>query len=158
MKQFVAIALLMIAFDVSRAQEAGSQSGVPLPKEETPSAASGNAVDPATQLIRENIYILRHARSNREAQWCRAIQTLVRIGSPAVPELVQELDRPNRPSSPSFLAFTLRAIDDPACVPALIRALPQSHNPYQGSSGLFVDEKALLEFMQIHDRDRKNES
>lgn len=158
MKQLVVLAVLIVAFNKAQAQETVPRLDGRETKDETTTAAFGNSVDPATRLIRENIYILRHARSNRQGQWCRAIQTLVQIGSPAVPELVQELDRPNRPGSLRFLAFTLRAIDDPACVPALIRALSESHNPYQGSSGLFVDDKALLGFMQTHDRDRKNES
>ena len=59
-----------------------------------PQASSEN--DAGLRLIRESIYILRHQTLNREEEWTTAIRTLVRIGSPAVPELIQELDRPNR--------------------------------------------------------------
>src|SRR5580704_10340990 len=73
--------------------------------------------------VRELIYVLRyHRASARVEEWTGAMRELVRIGSPAVPELVAELDRTERPVTLRGLAFTLRAIGDPRAVPSLIRA------------------------------------
>ena len=86
--------------------------------------------DAGLRLIRENIYVLRHQHLNRKEQWAAAIRTLVRIGPPAVPELIRELDRRNRSTTLRSLGFTLRAIGDPRAVPALIRAKGTQNCPW----------------------------
>ena len=115
-----------------------------------PQASSEN--DAGLRLIRESIYILRHQTLNREEEWTTAIRTLVRIGSPAVPELIQELDRPNRGATLRSLGFTLRAIGDPRAVPALIRAIPETLRPSESDCGIHVFDEKLMQFMKEHDR------
>lgn len=112
--------------------------------------------DLALRLIRENIYVLRHARGDRDAEWANAMQTLIRIGGPAVPELVRELDRPNRPHAIRLMAFTLRAIDDASCVPALIRAIPESNAQIPVGGTRRLDDLELAQFLQKYDLDPKD--
>ena len=108
--------------------------------------------DAGLRLIRENIYILRHQRIDREEEWCGAIRTLVRIGPPAVPELVRELERPNRGATLRSLGFVLRAIGDARAVPALIRAIPETLQPPGSDMGLWGFDEKLNQFMMDHDR------
>jgi hypothetical protein len=76
------------------------------------------------QRVRELVYVLRHYRVHvRVEEWVGALRELIRIGKPAVPELVAELDRTDRVTTVRGLAFTLRGIGDRRAVPALIRAL-----------------------------------
>lgn len=112
--------------------------------------------DPALRLIRENIYVLRHARGDRDSEWANAMRTLIRIGTPAVPELVQELDRPNRPHAIRLIAFTLRAIDDASCVPALIRSIPESNAQIPVGGTRRLDDLELAQFLQKYDLDPKD--
>ncbi|MFO0976617.1 MAG: hypothetical protein U0996_09485 [Planctomycetaceae bacterium] len=123
-----------------------------MPTEGKPS----NHRDPALTLIRENIYILRHARGDRDSEWAKAMRTLIRIGAPAVPELVRELDRPNRSHAIRLMAFTLRAIDDASCVPALIRAIPESNSPIPVGGTRRLDDLELAQFLQKYDLDPKD--
>lgn len=112
--------------------------------------------DPALTLIRENIYALRHARGDRDAEWANAMRTLIRIGAPAVPELVRELDRPNRPHAIRLIAFMLRAIDDASCVPALIRAIPESNAQIPVGGTRRLENPEIAQFLQKNDLEPKN--
>ncbi|MBL8808914.1 MAG: hypothetical protein JNM43_01955 [Planctomycetaceae bacterium] len=114
--------------------------------------------DLGSQMIRENIYILRHARTNRVEQWAGAMRNLIRIGKPAVPEISKELDRPNRPEALRLYAFTLRAIDDPSCVPSLIRAIPESYQHFGAGSSVRLADESLAQFLSVHDLDPQNDS
>lgn len=101
--------------------------------------------------VRELIYVLRyHRASARVEEWTGAMRELVRIGSPAVPELVAELDRTERPVTLRGLAFTLRAIGDPRAVPALIRALGKKNLEAGSDYGTYVLDPELMAFMQKH--------
>ena len=112
--------------------------------------------DPGLRVIREQIYVLRHQRISREDEWAKAIRILITIGRPAVPELVRELHRPNRPSSIRGLGFTLREIGDPRAVPAMIETIPETLIPPTSDFGLVLADDATFEFMLEHDRDPKD--
>jgi hypothetical protein len=103
-----------------------------------------------TRQIREQIAVLRdtydiHEPDNSQVSGISAMQELVRIGSPAVPELVAELRRCERRLTKSLIAFTLRAIGDSQVVPALIELLGQSK--YSGELGIYVKDDRLANFM-----------
>jgi len=117
-----------------------------------------------TRRIREQILTLResyhiHEPCNSQVAAISAIQELVRIGAPAVPELITELRQTDRWLSKSLIAFTLRAIGDRRAVPALIEVLGLSK--YRGGYGIYVKDDELASFMLEHqhtppdDGDRK---
>jgi hypothetical protein len=100
--------------------------------------------------IRQQIAVLRdtydiHEPDNSQVSGILAMQGLVRIGSPAVPELVAELRRCERRLTKSLIAFTLRTIGDRQVVPALIELLGQSK--YSGELGIYVKDDRLANFM-----------
>lgn len=122
------------------------------------------AADPATEAnapatdddqlrrIHELIYILRNHRVfDRCDEWAAAIRELTQIGEPAVAELIAELNRTNRNATLRGLCFTLRAIDDPRAVPALIRNIPKGLQSPSSDCGVPVSDPELLEFMRSHD-------
>jgi len=117
-----------------------------------------------TRRIREQIFTLResyhiHEPCKSQVAAISAIQELVRIGAPAVPELITELRQTERWLSKSLIAFTLRAIGDRRAVPALIEVLGRSK--YRGGYGIYVKDDELASFMLEHqhtspdDGDRK---
>ena len=109
--------------------------------------------DEQLQRIHESIYVLRHhILTSRTKQWTSAIQELVEIGKPAVPELVYELDRTKEDSPLRAIAFTLRAIEDPRAVPALIRAFPRA-KIFSSDFGLYVLDPKLQSFMTANQID-----
>ncbi|MHB8901223.1 MAG: carboxypeptidase regulatory-like domain-containing protein, partial [Thermoguttaceae bacterium] len=86
-----------------------------------------NASPPAAQdaRIAADLQILRnYSIGKNEKIWAAAIRELIMIGKPAVPQLIAELDRTERPQTLSALGFALRGIGDPQAVPVLIRAIP----------------------------------
>ena len=102
-----------------------------------------------TRQIREQILILRECEIFKEMEkWTSAIRELVSIGKPAVPDLLEELQRTDRRATKSTIAFTLRAIADPDTVPILIEVLGKSK--YTGSYGVSVRDDTLLQFMKIN--------
>ncbi len=80
--------------------------------------------------------------------YCPQVRELVQIGKPAVPGLCAALDGTKRDMPMRLLGFTLRAIGDPAAVPALVRAIPKTLLP-PGSDcgGMAPADPALLKFM-----------
>ena len=117
-----------------------------------------------TRRIREQIFTLResyhiHEPCNSQVAAISAIQELVGIGAPAVPELITELRQTERWLSKSLIAFTLRAIGDRRAVPGLIEVLGRSK--YRGGYGIYVKDDELASFMLEHqhtppdDDDRK---
>lgn len=106
-----------------------------------------------TRRIREQILTLResyhiHEPCNSQVAAISAIQELVRIGAPAVPELITELRQTERWLSKSLIALTLRAIGDRRAVPALIEVLGRSK--YRGEYGIYVKDDELASFMLEH--------
>ncbi len=109
--------------------------------------------DDVTRVVREQVYVLRqHRVFCRNDEWAAAIRELVQIGKPAVPELVAELDRTNRDETLRALGFTLRAINDPRAVPALIRAIPKLLRGAGSDCGVSVHDADLWAFMKQHER------
>lgn len=90
---------------------------------------------------------------DRPDRYGEQIRQLVQIGSPAVPALIDALDRSSKDVVLRLLAFTLRAIGDPRAVPALIRAFPRTLLPPGSDCALSVTDPALLTFLQSHDLD-----
>jgi hypothetical protein len=84
-------------------------------------------------------------------RWAPAIRKLAEIGQPAVPPLIEELDRTTDERTLRSLAFALRAIGDPRGVPALIRAIPRTLVDDRGDFGLYVRNPELRAFMKQHD-------
>jgi hypothetical protein len=83
--------------------------------------------------------------------WCLLMRELVAVGRKAVPQLCTELDRTVDDRSLRRLAFALRAIGDARAVPALVRAVPKTLLPSSSDYGLIVNDKGLMDFMQMHD-------
>ncbi|HUT90393.1 MAG TPA: M56 family metallopeptidase, partial [Thermoguttaceae bacterium] len=119
--------------------------------ESKPPAAQEERVEAALRILR--IYRI----SENEAAWASAIRALILIGKPAVPTLIDELDRTKREETLRALGFVLRGIGDPRAVPALIRAIPRTHQPSGSDFGLRIDDdRELLRFMQQHDSDQRD--
>ncbi len=114
-------------------------------------AAQPRPAGPIPQPIAEAIVVLRATDTRNCEQWAPAIRALARIGRPAVPPLIEELDRTTDDCVLRSLAFTLRAIGDPRAVPGLIRAIPRTLIDDRGDFGLWVRDAELLAFMQKHD-------
>jgi hypothetical protein len=87
--------------------------------------------------------------------WATAARRLAQIGKPAVPALIEELDRTTESRELRSLGFTLRAIGDPRAVPALIRAIPRTLVPPGSDYGLTMDDPELLAFLQQHDLEKR---
>lgn len=125
-----------------------------------PQAPEGReGAQPTPKRVAELIAVLRAAkygdvRGNPvTTPWARAIRDLVAIGRPAVPALIEELDRTTEQWPLRTFGFTLRAIGDPRAVPALIRAIPRTLLGPVSDYGLTVDDADLLAFMQRYDLD-----
>lgn len=81
-----------------------------------------------------------------------AIRELILIGKPAVPRLVEELDRTQSDHLLRDLGFVLRGIDDPRAVPALIRAIPRIAQPTFSDCGYTINnDPELMKFMHEND-------
>src|SRR5262245_6239798 len=87
--------------------------------------------------------------------WATAIRDLVKIGKPAVPLLIEELDRTTDERLLRSLGFTLRSIGDPRAVPGLIRAIPRTLVGPGSDYGTTTDDADLLAFLQEHDLDKR---
>jgi hypothetical protein len=86
--------------------------------------------------------------------WVSAMRTLIEIGKPAVPRLIDELDSTNRYHELQALGFTLRAIGDSRAIPALIRAIPRTLqlDPRGYPVQIRIDtDRDLLNFMRKYD-------
>jgi beta-lactamase regulating signal transducer with metallopeptidase domain len=105
--------------------------------------------------IEAALNILRAYRVfEREADWTTAVRELIVIGEPAVPRLIEELDRTEGERGLRAMGFVLRGIGDARAIPALIRAIPRLIQPPSSDCGLTVkDNPELLEFMWRHDCD-----
>jgi hypothetical protein len=112
---------------------------------------SSSAPQPIPKPIADAIAALRATDINNSKRWATAARDLARIGKPAVPYLIEELDRTTSNRPLRSLGFTLRAIGDPRAVPALIRAIPRTLVPAGSDYGLNLDDRELLAFLQRHD-------
>ncbi|NOY40276.1 MAG: hypothetical protein GXP26_00365 [Planctomycetes bacterium] len=84
-------------------------------------------------------------------EWGPAVQTLVEIGPPAVPSLIEALDEEVLDHPIRKIAFTLRAINDKRAIPALIRAIPRTLQPPASDYGLEVKDNDLSKFLRQYD-------
>lgn len=102
--------------------------------------------------IESLISVLRDFRVGKDKEkWFAAVRELVEVGSTAVPALASELRQTQRPQTQSVLAFTLRAIDDPRAVPALIDALAESG--FSSDYGVGKADTELAKFIKKHQVD-----
>ncbi len=129
---------------------------VPLAADEPPRRAGERAKTPAADRERVIRLIpdLRVANVDEMEAWATAIRDLVAIGRPAVPPLIEELDKTTDPMMLRSLGFALRALGDPRAVPALIRAIPRTLVPSGSDYGLKMNNANLLAFLQKHDLDK----
>jgi beta-lactamase regulating signal transducer with metallopeptidase domain len=112
---------------------------------------------PVPKPIADAIAVLRATEVRRPDRWGQAVQSLARIGRPAVPYLIEELDRTKDGLTLCSLAFSLRAIGDPRAVPALIRAIPRTLVESGGDNGVFVADRKLYDFLRRHDLDQRDD-
>jgi beta-lactamase regulating signal transducer with metallopeptidase domain len=107
------------------------------------------------QRIEAALSILRVCPTGeRERDWATAIRELITIGKPAVPRLIEELDRADKERGLRAMGFVLRGIGDPRAVPALIRAIPRLIQPSSSDCGLTIkNDPELLKFMWMNDLD-----
>lgn len=83
--------------------------------------------------------------------WAAQIRELVLIGEPAVPSLTSLLDQTESDVTLRLLGFTLRAIEDPRAMPALIRAIPKTLRPAGSDCGVIIHNRNLSGFLsQFH--------
>ncbi len=109
------------------------------------------AAKPVKEEIQQAIIALRNTDIRNSKGWATAARTLKEIGRPAVPLLIEELERTTADRPLRSLGFTLRAIGDPRAVPALIRAIPRTLMPPGSDFGLRMDDPELLAFLRKHD-------
>jgi hypothetical protein len=117
---------------------------------------SAQAANPVAEEIQEAIIALRNTDIGHSKGWATAARRLTQIGKPAVPPLIEELDRTTADRPLRSLGFTLRAIGDPRAVPALIRVIPRTLMPPGSDFGLTMDDPDLLAFLRKHDLDEND--
>ncbi len=113
----------------------------------------GQAARPVAEEIQQAIIALRNTDIRNSKGWATAARKLTEIGKPAVPPLIEELERTTADRPLRSLGFTPRAIGDPRAVPALIRAIPRTLMPPASDFGLPMDDPELLAFLRKHDLD-----
>ena len=104
--------------------------------------------------IEAAILVMRLCQMGQEKDYPaeNAMRELIRIGKPAVPRLIEVLDRANTDHVLRKLGFVLRGIGDPRAVPALIRTIPRLARD-TASDCLYTikNDPELLKFMQEND-------
>ncbi len=115
---------ILIALAVTRL---AGQTAINAPEQDAEGRV--RTVNPNSESIAEAIAVLRTTDIRDSKRWAKAAFDLVQIGKPAVPALIEELDRTTENRPLRSLGFTLRAIGDPRAVPALIRAIPRTLVP-----------------------------
>lgn len=111
------------------------------------------ASKPVAEEIQQAIVALRNTDIRNPNGWATAARRLTQIGKPAVPALIEELDRTTADGPLRSLGFTLRAVGDPRSVPALIRAIPRTLMAPGSDFGLRMDDPELRAFLRKHDLD-----
>jgi beta-lactamase regulating signal transducer with metallopeptidase domain len=113
-----------------------------------------SAGGPATEedRIGATLAIVLNGADNDTKTWASAMRDLIEIGKPAVPKLIEELDKADNHRKLSCLGFALRGIGDPRAVPALIRASARLAGTSCSDCGFTIEgDQKLLKFMQEHD-------
>ena len=87
---------------------------------------------------------------------CSNIKELSEIGDAAVLPLIDALEKTNDDWSMRAYGFTLRVINDPRAVPALIRAIPRTLRKPGSDYGCRLVDEELLAFMQKHDNSKND--
>ncbi|TWT42984.1 hypothetical protein KOR42_45840 [Thalassoglobus neptunius] len=114
-------------------------------------------VDPEERTLRILKRLRQYDFLTHEADaWAALLRELILIGTPAVPRICEELEATDHQRMMRRLVFVLRAINDPNCVPVLIRTLPKTLQHRISTSELIVEDRDLLDFMAC--RDCSNES
>jgi beta-lactamase regulating signal transducer with metallopeptidase domain len=128
---------------------------------ETPLAVLRSGSATATdKRIEAGLEILRTYKiGENEDLWAGAIREFILIGKPAVPQLIEELDRTEREETLRALGFVLRGINDRRAVPAMIRTIPRLLQPPRSDFGLLIQNDPELErFMREHDHESRRAS
>ena len=113
-----------------------------------PPAAQEERIEAAVKILRVC------PAGDRQRDWGTAVRELITIGKPAVPKLIEELDRTESERGLRAMGFVLRGIGDPRAVPALIRAIPRLIQPASSDCGFTIkDDPELLKFIWMHDLD-----
>ena len=79
-----------------------------------------------------------------------AMRTLIEIGKPGIPKLIEELDQTDRYLTLQALGFVLRSINDPRAIPALIRAIPRTLQPEDCGYPFSISVKKRSRLGQFH--------
>ena len=115
-----------------------------------PPASQNQRIEAALKMFR--VYRV----GERANDWALALRELITIGKPAVPRLIEELDKTNDDKTLRALGFVLRGINDPRAIPALIRAIPRLIQPTSSDCGVVCKgNPKLQEFMRLHDHARR---
>jgi beta-lactamase regulating signal transducer with metallopeptidase domain len=101
--------------------------------------------------IQKQVEILQNTNVGEREQWFSAVKVLVEIGSPAVPAICSAIRQTDKPQTQSMMALTLRAIGDPAAVPALIDALEKSG--FSSDYGVGKPDTEAARFIHKHQMD-----
>lgn len=103
--------------------------------------------------ILELIYVLRYYRVfERDDEMASAVRELIRIGPPALPQLIAELDRTDRSQTISALGIAIRGMKDYRAVHALIRNIPKTLRRPGSDCGIRIRDPELLQFMLTLER------
>jgi hypothetical protein len=137
---------------------AGKRYVVGEPSEKDAALSDAELIGQTKELsVGELIDILCDSRLGvNKKKWFAAIHRLVEIGSPAVPEIVAEIRRTEKPQTQSKLALTLRAIGDANAVPGLIDALERAG--FSSDYGLGEPNTELERFYKTYQMDPAEES
>jgi RNA polymerase sigma factor (sigma-70 family) len=126
------------------------------PPATAPSAATAPSLPPALQAkVDDLLYQIRFTHVTTDpAPAYLLVRQLVAIGKPAVPSLIAELDRTTADTPMRVLIFTLRVIDDPRAIPALIRAIPRTA-VLVSDFGNKIKDRDLWAFVNDHRNEKK---
>ncbi|WP_165226336.1 M56 family metallopeptidase [Aquisphaera insulae] len=154
-RRFASLAVLLglAAVGLTDAAPAGS---TPEPAEAQEPAKAEPVPEALAKRVAELVAQSRPTNASEPEKWAPAIRELTRIGRPAVPLLIDELDRTTDERMLRSLGFTLRAIGDPRAIPALIRAIPRTLVNAGSDYGIALKDPELFAFMRKHDNDTKD--
>ena len=105
--------------------------------------------------------VLKEQQDNHKTgsdEWAETMRSLINLGSAAVPQLCEDLDRTDQKDRSMLrsLPFILRGIGDTRAVPSLIRAIPRCFGRDGSDMGYRCEDPDLLSFMQKHDHGNRN--
>ncbi|HEY4312880.1 MAG TPA: hypothetical protein VGN12_25745 [Pirellulales bacterium] len=97
-----------------------------------------------------------HGPDRFHDDWLLTLKSLADLGPDAVPDLIAELDVTTDDMMLRCCGFTLRAINDPRAIPALIRAIPKTLLPPGSDMGLKADDQRLADWARQYDLNGDN--